>query len=107
MFVTVRDYLSQYPDIGIDLLTPAGLVSIPSRQGQELLSPGGGKRRFSVSGSNTKILASDLLEQRICKIVRYDRDPWRVFMLTDLPSALVRKNYHPELIFEQISFLSE
>ena len=39
MLATVRDYLNQYPDTGIDLLTPAGLVKIPPRQGRDLLSP--------------------------------------------------------------------
>jgi len=107
MFATVRDYLNQYPDTGIDLLTPAGLVKIPPRQGRDLLSPGGGKQRFTVCGSNVKIPASDLLEQHICKIVSYRGDPWRVFMLTNLPSALTRNNYHPELLYEQTSFLSE
>ena len=29
MFATVREYLNQYPDTGIDLLTPVGLVKIP------------------------------------------------------------------------------
>lgn len=105
MNITVHDYLKQYPDTGLDLLTPAGLVSIPPRIGRDLLSPGGGRMKFAVNGTNEKVPASDLLEQRICKIVRYRNDPWRVFMLTNLPSDAAGKLYHPELLYEQMSFL--
>ncbi len=107
MFATVRDYLNQYPDTGIDLLPPVGLVKIPPRSGRDLLSASGGRMRFAVCGANTKVTASDLLEQHICKIVSYRGDPWRVFMLTNLPSALSRNTYHPDLLYEQTSFLTE
>lgn len=107
MFATVRDYLNQYPDTGLDLLTPVGLVKIPPRSGRDLLSPGGGKMKFAVCGANTNVAASDLLEQHICKIVSYRGDPWRVFMLTNLPSALSRNTYRPDLLYEQTSFLTE
>ena len=107
MYATVKDYLNQYPDTGLDLLTPVGLVKIPPRTGRELLAPGGGRMKFPVCGANTKVAASDLLEQHICKIVSYRGDPWRVFMLTNLPSALSRSKYRPEQIYEQTSFLSE
>ena len=107
MYATVREYLNQYPDTGIDLLTPVGLVKIPPRSGRDLLSPGGGKMKFAVCGANTKVAASDLLEQHICKIVSYRGDPWRVFMLTNLPSALSRNRYLPEQLYEQTSFLPE
>lgn len=63
--------------------------------------------KFAVCGANTKVAASDLLEQHICKIVIYRGDPWRVFMLTNLPSALSRNTYRPEQLYEQTSFLSE
>ena len=107
MYATVKDYLNQYPDTGLDLLTPVGLVKIPPRTGRELLAPGGGRMKFPVCGANTKVIASDLLEQHICKIVSYRGDPWRVFMLTNLPSALSGNKYRPEQIYEQTSFLSE
>lgn len=107
MYATVKDYLNQYPDTGLDLLTPVGLVKIPPRIGRELLAPGGGRMKFPVCGANTKVTASDLLEQHICKIVSYRGDPWRVFMLTNLPSALSRNTYRPEQLYEQTSFLPE
>lgn len=107
MYATVKDYLNQYPDTGLDLLTPVGLVKIPPRTGRELLAPDGGRMKFPVCGANTKVIGSDLLEQHICKIVSYRGDPWRVFMLTNLPSALSRNKYRPEQIYEQTSFLSE
>lgn len=107
MYATVKDYLNQYPDTGLDLLTPVGLVKIPPRIGRELLAPGGERMKFPVCGANTKVTASDLLEQHICKIVSYRGDPWRVFMLTNLPSVLSRNTCRSEQLYEQTSFLPE
>ncbi len=105
MYATVKDYLNQYPDIGIDLMTPVGLVKIPPRMGRDLVGPGGEKMKFSVCGTKTKVTASDLLDQYICRIISYRNDPWRVFMLTNLPSALSENLFHPERFYEQTSFL--
>lgn len=99
MNITVRDYLNQYPDSGLDLLTPAGLVSIPPHLGQELLSPCGAKMKFCVCGTKEKVVASALLEQCICKIVRYSNDPWRMFMLVNPPGEMPSS----EVLYEQAS----
>lgn len=99
MNITVRDYLKQYPDSGLDLLTPAGLVRIPPRLGQELLSPGGAKMKFNVCGTKEKVIASALLEQCICKIVSYRNDPWRMFMLVNPPGKMTSS----EELYEQAS----
>lgn len=101
MMITVRDYLKQYPDLGLDLLTPAGLVKIPPRLGRELLALGGDTMKFYICGSKDRVLASALLEQCICKIVRYHNDPWRVFMLTNARSGKT------DALFEQMSFLPD
>ncbi len=101
MIITVRDYLKQYPDLGLDLLTPAGLVKIPPRLGRELLAPGGAKMKLHVCGTKEKIFASELLTQQISKIVRYRRNLWSVFMLTNAGSS------NADALFDQMSFLSD
>ena len=107
MNITVRDFLKQYPDSGLDLLTPAGLVNIPPRTGRELLSPGGNKMKFFVCGTREKVSAADLLEQQICKIVKYRNDPWRVFMLVNPPERMAHRRPSAEVVYEQTSFLNE
>lgn len=104
MNITVRDYLKQYPDSRLDLLTPAGLIKIPPRLGQELLTPGGDRIKFYICGPKDKVLASDLLEQCICKIVRYRNDPWRVFMLVNPPGEMSGEKTSSDVLYEQASF---
>lgn len=101
MNITVRDYLKQYPDLGLDLLTPAGLVRIPPLLGQELLSPGGDRMKFYICGTRQKVFASDLLGQQISKIVRYRHNLWSVFILTNAGSSKA------DALFEQMSFLPD
>ncbi len=100
MIITVRDYLKQYPDLGLDLLTPSGLVKIPPRLGRELLSPGGDKMKFHVCGTQEKVFASEVLEQQISKIVRYRCNLWNVFMLVNPPGEMPSS----EALYEQASF---
>lgn len=103
MFTTIHDYLYQYPDVGLDLLTPAGMVQIMPKEGHDLLSPAARYRKLPVIGTNNKVIVSDLLHQRICKIIRYPQDPWRVFIVTDLPA--VTASGIPSSFYEQTSFL--
>ncbi len=105
MIITVRDYLKQYPDLGLDLLMPAGLVKIPPQLGRELLAPGGAKMKLHVSGTKEKVFASEVLEQQISKIVRYRRNLWSVFMLTNVESGTPASK--ADALFEQMSFLSD
>lgn len=107
MNISVRDYLKQYPDFGLDLLTPAGLVKIPPRLGQELLAPSGGRMTFYICGSKDKVFASALLEQYICKIIRYRNDPWRVFILVNPPGEMSCKKTSSDALYEQASFLKD
>lgn len=107
MFATVRDYLVQYPDMGLNILMPMGFVQIPPRMGRELLSQGGERIRFKVAGTGAAITAGDLLKQRICRVSSVRGDYWRVFLVTELASAISKDRNSTGLTFEQTTFLNE
>ena len=107
MFATIRDYLMQYPDMGLNILMPMGFVQIPPRTGRDLLSKGGDRLKFKVAGTGATILAADLLKQRICRISSVRGDYWRVFVITELPSTIALKQNSASAMFEQTTFMKE
>lgn len=106
MNVTVKDFLKQNPDSALDIMTPRGIVYVPSGYGPWLLSDKCKNAVFKTNGSKEVILGTNLLEQVICKIVPYRKQNEYYFLLTNEAATLKAREYRPATEYEQMTFSS-
>lgn len=104
MNVTVRDFLRQNPNADLDVMTPKGFVRIPSGYGPWLLSDKSKNAVFKTNGSKDIILAAELMDQVIFRVVPYKNTCGRVFLLTNSLSGSAKSPYRPQIEYEQMAF---
>ena len=105
MRITTKDFLRHHPDATLDILTPSGLISLQPWQAQRLLAPNGSNIRLRVCGTKETVIASDILNHIVFRIVqyRYPRNN-HYFLLTNPPDKADKLKYHPAISYEQLTF---
>ena len=104
MSVTVKDFLRHHPNAMLDLMTPLGFIQLTPNRGQWLLTKNGGNARLKVTGTKDMVIASDLLNHIVYKIVPYRNRRNQVFLLTNTPAAAAKSSYRPHIEYEQMTF---
>ena len=105
MRITTKDFLRHHPDATLDILTPSGLISLQPWQAQRLLAPNGSNIRLRVCGTKEIVIASDILNHIVFRIVqyRYPRNN-HYFRVTKPPGKAEELKYHPASSYEQLTF---
>ncbi len=104
MQVSVRDFLIENPYTSLDVLTPKGVLHLPANQAQWILTDKGQNAKLKANGSGNTILASQVLELVIWKIVPIRQKRNYVFLITSTLQSIKASPYQPQIEFEQMEF---
>lgn len=104
MYITVKDFIEDNPDTTIDVMNPKGVVRLPPGLAQTLLTSSSQRMKLKANGAGETIMASELLECVVTKIIRNRKQYNHVFLLTNTKAAVAQSNYRPQIEFEQLAF---
>ncbi len=104
MQVSVRDFLIENPYTSLDVLTPKGVLHLPANQAQWILTDKGQNAKLKANGSGGMILASQVLELVIWKIVPIRQKRNYVFLITSTLQSIKARGCQPHMDFEQLAF---
>lgn len=104
MVITVKDFIEENPYASIDVMNHKGVARLPVGLAQSLLTPSCQRTKLKVNGAGDTILASELLECVVTKVIRNRKKYNHVFLLTSTKAAAAQSDYRPQLEFEQLEF---
>lgn len=104
MYITVKDFIEDNPDTTIDVMNPKGVVRLPPGLAQALLTSSSQRMKLKANGAGETIMASELLECVVTKIIRNRKQYNHVFLLANTKAAVAQSNYHPQIEFEKLAF---
>ncbi len=102
MYITVKEFIEENPYASIDVMNAKGVVRLPAGLAQTLLTPSSQRMKLKANGAGETIMASELLDCVVTKVIRNRKQYNHVFLLTSTMAAAAKSSYRPQIDFEQL-----